>query len=132
MIHTTASRHKKDRARAQFFREFVILFRELALDQQEFANIYPTRIDTAPDGSVLFIFFAGTGDKEAIEKILGDLILYKPSLRKALGDKVRARYVPQLLFKFDATFEKVQRIEKLLGDIATKPHDDSSEQENES
>ncbi len=120
MVPQANSRHKKDRAKAQFFKEFTILFRGLALDQPIFNAIYPTRMDTAPDGSVLYIYFTANGGKDEVNSILGDLILFKPSIRKALSQQIRARYVPQLVFKFDETFEKVMRIEKLLENISTQ------------
>lgn len=120
MVPQANSRHKKDRAKAQFFKEFTILFRGLALDQPIFNAIYPTRMETAPDGSVLYIYFSGYSGKEEVEQVIGDLILFKPSIRKALSQQIRARYVPQLIFKFDETFEKVMRIEKLLENISTQ------------
>lgn len=119
MANKTGSPHKKERSKVQYFREFTTLFRALARDDAAFISVYPTRIDSAPDGSVLYIYFAGSEGEEAVEKVIGQLILYKPSFRKALSQRVQARYTPQLIFKYDSTFEKVQRIEKLLEDIAS-------------
>lgn len=116
--NNSGSAHKRERSKLQYFREFVTLFRQLTRDEPSFSSVYPTRVDGAPDGSVLYIFFAGTEGEEAVEKAIGQLILYKPSFRKALAQQVQARYTPQLVFKYDPTFEKVQRIEKLLGDLA--------------
>lgn len=90
------------------------------LDHPEFVDLYPTKIDTAPDGSVLYVFFASHGDKADVHALLGDLILFKPSMRKALSQQIRSRYCPQLIFKYDETFEKVQRIEQLLENISTQ------------
>ena len=96
------------------------LFRALVREDETFASIFPTRSDSAPDGSILYVYFAGNEGQEAVEEAIGRLILYKPSLRKALSQQVPARYTPQLSFKYDASFEKVQRIERLLGDIASE------------
>ncbi len=57
---------------------------------------------------------------EDFEEILEILKLYKPSLRKALSAEIKARYVPDLIFRFDKKFEKRQRIEKLLEEIKEK------------
>ena len=123
MANNTGSAHKRERSKIQYFREFTMLFRALTRDEPSFATVYPTRIDGAPDGSVLYIYFAGAEGEEAVEKVIGQLILYKPSFRKALSQQVQSRYTPQLVFKYDATFEKVQRIEKLLGDLAPERAD---------
>ena len=131
MAYKINSPHKKDRARVHFFREFVTLFRSLALDEPMFSAIYPTRNETAPDGSVMYFYFAGYCSEEEVEKILGTLILYKPSIRKAIGEQVRTRYVPQLVFKYDSSFEKVQRIEKLLSDIGSEKAEVVLNKENE-
>lgn len=120
MIPSSPNRHKKDRAKAQFFKEFTLLFRSLALDHPSFVDIYPTRMDTAPDGSVLYVYFSGHCAKERVQELIGDLILFKPSIRKALSQQIRARYVPQLVFKFDETFEKVMRVEQLLENLAAE------------
>lgn len=120
MANNTGSAYKRERSKIQYFREFTILFRQLTRDEPSFANVYPTRIDGAPDGSVLYIYFAGAEGEEAIEKAIGQLILYKPSFRKALSQQIQSRYTPQLVFKYDPTFEKVQRIEKLLSDLGPK------------
>ncbi len=118
MAKHSGSAHKRERSKIQYFREFTLLFRALTRDEPSFASVYPTRIDGAPDGSVLYIYFAGSEGEEAVEAMIGKLILYKPSFRKALSQQVQARYTPQLVFKYDATFEKIQRIEKLLEEIA--------------
>ncbi|MBM3894617.1 ribosome-binding factor A [Candidatus Dependentiae bacterium] len=114
------SSHKKERARSQFFREFVVLFRKLALDEPILNSIFPTKTETAPDGSVMYFYFAGDGDQAAVEEVLKTLILYKPSIRKAIGDQIRKRYVPQIIFRYDSTFEKIQRIESLLNNIVSE------------
>ncbi len=114
------SSHKKERSRSQLFREFVILFRKLALDEPVFSSIFPTKIETAPDGSVVYFYFAGDGDQAAVEEILKTLVLYKPSIRKAIGDQIRKRYVPQIIFRYDSSFEKIQRIESLLNNIVSE------------
>ena len=60
------------------------------------------------------IFFYAADGKQQFQELLPFLILYKPSLRKALASAIPARYTPNLLFKFDAQYEKQRRIDDLL------------------
>ena len=55
--------------------------------------------------------------KEEFKKIFNVLVLYKPSLRKALASKIQSRYTPELVFKYDEQFEKQMRLESLFEKI---------------
>ena len=76
-----------------------------------------TRVKLADDGSICTIFFYTPGGLEAFKEKRNFLILYKPSLRKAIARAIPARYTPELVFRFDDTFEKQQRIEQILDTI---------------
>jgi ribosome-binding factor A len=63
------------------------------------------------------VFFVSTGgDVSSDEEQIG-LERAAGFLRKELGKRLRLRYVPELMFIFDASFEYGDRIERLIADL---------------
>src|SRR5438876_70967 len=63
------------------------------------------------------VYFYSALGHEHFQKLMPTLILYKPTLRHALSQAVPGRYTPDLIFKFDAEFEKQQHLDALLDKI---------------
>ena len=57
-----------------------------------------------------------TSDKNKELEVIGGLQLASNYLRKVIMAKTELRYVPELNFKIDKSFEEVDKIEKLLRD----------------
>lgn len=57
-----------------------------------------------------------TSDKSKEQEVIGGLQLASNYLRKVIMSKTELRYVPELNFKIDKSFEEVDKIEKLLRD----------------
>ncbi|MDO5386956.1 MAG: 30S ribosome-binding factor RbfA [Pseudomonadota bacterium] len=55
-----------------------------------------------------------TSDKSKEQEVIGGLQLAANYLRKVIISKTDLRYVPELNFRIDKTFEEVDKIEKLL------------------
>lgn len=55
-----------------------------------------------------------TSDKSKEQEVIGGLQLATNYLRKVIISKTDLRYVPELNFRIDKTFEEVDKIEKLL------------------
>ena len=55
-----------------------------------------------------------TSDKSKEQEVIGGLQLAANYLRKVIISKTDLRYVPELNFRIDKTFEEVDNIEKLL------------------
>ena len=55
-----------------------------------------------------------TSDKSKEQEVIGGLQLAANYLRKVIISKTDLRYVPELIFRIDKTFEEVDKIEKLL------------------
>jgi ribosome-binding factor A len=105
---------------SQILKEFSQLYHEAALDNPKLLEVFINRAKLSPDKGSCTIFFYTPGGKEKFEEVLKTLILYKPSLRAALGKAIKSRYVPDLKFKFDETFEKQQRVENLIEELKDK------------
>ena len=98
-------------------KEFSKLFLEIKLSNKNLQDIYINRVELSADKSTLFVYFFTDKGPEFFQERLADLILYKPSARKALSQILDSRYTPQLVFKYDKTFEKQCKIEALLDKV---------------
>jgi len=98
-------------------KELSKLFLEIRVNDKNFEGIYINRVKLSPDKGMVNVFFYTHDGEEHFNKKLPLLILYKPSVRKALSKILASRYTPQLVFKFDKIFEKQCRIEILLDKV---------------
>lgn len=105
---------KRAQKESLFFREIAQLFMQASQDDTRLKDIMIHRVQLSPDKGVCTVYFYTDQGEEQFKKILNVLVLYKPSLRKALAARIRSRYTPELIFKFDAQFEKELRIDQLL------------------
>jgi ribosome-binding factor A len=92
-------------------------FLRITLDDERLKTLTLNRVKLSRDKSSCTLFFYCSGGAEMFKKLLPTLILYKPSMRKALADQIDGRYTPQLIFKYDAPFERQLGIEALLDKI---------------
>ncbi len=117
MVYHQPSAIKRAQKESLIQQEFSKLLLQLMLDDSRLQGLFVSRIKLSADKSVCTIFlYASTGEDEFHEK-LGTLLLYKPSLRKAMAQIIPSRYVPELVFKFDDLFEKQKHMDELLDKI---------------
>lgn len=69
----------------------------------------------SPDLKYCTVYFI-TSQKECDDKVREGLQLAASHFRKVIGKKTELRYVPEIVFKVDESFEEVDKIEKLLRD----------------
>lgn len=97
-----------------YYKEISKLFLQISMDDNILSGLYVNSIKLSPDKSVCTVsFISDKGEKDFKER-LPNLILYKPSLRKAISQNIQSRYTPQLKFKYDTQFEKQRKIEELF------------------
>jgi ribosome-binding factor A len=118
--HNTRS-IKKAKKESLFYQELSKLIHHVIMDEPELASITFNRVRLSDDCGICFMLFYTPEGKEAFDKLLPKLILYKPSLRKSLAHAIRSRYTPELVFQYDDQFEKQQRLEELLNKIGEQP-----------
>lgn len=111
---------KQAQKESQLYREISRLFQQITLEDSRLEGLFVNSITLSPDKGMCSINIYTAAGKEVFDELKKILILYKPSLRKALADSIQARRVPDLLFKFDRQFDKQQRIEELLEQIKTE------------
>jgi ribosome-binding factor A len=110
---------KRAQKESVLFRLISELFRQAAFENPALANIFVNRVELSPGKSMCTVYLYTAQGKEYFDKILPDLKIYKPSMRKAIADTMQARYTADLVFKFDEQFEKTQRIERLIDTVKT-------------
>jgi ribosome-binding factor A len=77
-----------------------------------------THVKVSPDLQMARVSYTSLGDekaRQATEKALGRAT---PFLRRAIGQRLRLRRVPELIFHFDESIENQARIERILLDLA--------------
>lgn len=117
---SSVSAIKKAQKESLLFREISQLFMQTALDDSRLSSVCISRVKLSPDKGVCTVYFYTPEGETRFSELLNVLILYKPSLRSAIASRIRSRYTPELIFKFDKNFEKQCRIEELLEHIKTE------------
>jgi len=97
-----------------YYKEISKLFLQVTLEDKNLSGLHVNKVVLSPDKSVCNVLFYSEDGHDHFKQRLQDLILYKPSLRKALSQAIKSRYTPELKFKYDTQFEKQQKIEKLF------------------
>jgi len=117
-------KHVRDIKKAQkeslLLKEISQFFLQLMLDDKELEGLSISRVKLSDDKSICTVFFYTPAGPEGFKEKLPQLILYKPSLRKALSQDLALRRTPDLKFKFDNVVEKQIKIEQLLDKIKTE------------
>lgn len=117
---SSVSTIKKAQKESLLFREISKLFGQTILDDSRLMGLCVNRVKLSPDKGVATVYFYTAQGESHFNELFHVLVLYKPSLRKALAAKINQRYTPELVFKFDQNFEKQCRIESLLEKIKTE------------
>jgi len=72
-----------------------------------------TKVTVSPDLKYCTVWFI-TSNGDFLQEVLGGLQLASNYFRKQVGSKTSLRYVPEINFRVDKSFEEVDKIEKLL------------------
>ena len=88
-----------------------------------------TRVKVSPDLQQVRLYYTVIGDERSRKETARGLEAAKPFLRRAVGNRVQLRRVPELAFEYDRGAEHQDRVEQLLREIeeerrARGPQDD--------
>lgn len=108
---------KKSQKESLLRKEISRLLQAVSLDNPALGGLSISRVSLSDDKHLCSVFFYSPDGPETFEKKLETLKLYKPSLRKAIAQKIPGRHVPDLLFKYDSQLEKQLAIEQLLDKV---------------
>lgn len=72
-----------------------------------------TKVTVSPDLKYCTVWFV-TSNGDFVQEVLGGLQLAANYFRKQVAARTSLRYVPEINFRVDKSFEEVDKIEKLL------------------
>lgn len=111
---------KRAQKASLLLRTICTLFSNATRDDKRLEGAMISRVELSPDKSTCYVLFYTPEGEEAFNETLRYLILYKPSLRAAIAKQIPGRYTPELVFKFDHSFAKSERVETLLTQLKDK------------
>ncbi|HEY0152891.1 MAG TPA: 30S ribosome-binding factor RbfA [Longimicrobium sp.] len=104
---------RTDRINEQLREEISLLVRDAVRDPRvSLATI--TAVQTSPELDHAKVYFTALGTDEERKELLAGLRSAAPFIRKALGQRLHMRRIPELHFEQDRVLEEAQRIEQLL------------------
>ena len=110
---------KRSQKESVLFREISELLAAEKLENHALRDISITKTVLSADKGLCTVYFY-TPQAERAKELLDLLICYKPSLRKALAERIESRYVPDIVFRFDKQYIKQKHIEELLDKVAAQ------------
>lgn len=113
----TVSDIKRAQKESLLLRELSTFFLRITQDDARLHDVVLNRVKLSKDKSVCTLFFYSTKGESYFNEIMPFMISYKPSMRKALAQSINARYTPQLIFKYDAPFEKQLVVDDILNKL---------------
>ncbi len=114
MRQSTVSSIKRSQKESLYLRTISKLFNQAAQDDAKLRGLFVSRVSLSDDKSHVTVFFHSLEGREHFEKNFDALVIYKPSLRKALAHEIPSRYTPDVVFRYDEIFDKIQRVEELI------------------
>lgn len=79
-----------------------------------------TGVKTTDDLHLATVYFSVIGSDEEKKATEAGLNSARGYIRKEIGKALRMRYIPDIVFRYDASVQYGSRIESLLKEIATK------------
>ncbi len=76
-----------------------------------------THVELTKDLRFAKIFFSVLGTQKEKQKTLKGLISAKGHIKGLLADRVKLRYMPEIVFKLDESYEHAQEIYDILGKL---------------
>jgi ribosome-binding factor A len=108
---------KRAKKESLFFRAFSEIYNELVREEPQLQGIFINKVSLSKDKKTCIILFF-CEDQKRFEEAFHTLILYKPSMRKGIAQKIASRYVPELRFAFDKKCDRQQNLEAALHEVS--------------
>jgi ribosome-binding factor A len=101
-----------------------LLLREVA--DPRLHHITITEVELDPELLYARVYVNALGDEARQEDVMQGLERAKGFLRREVGKRVRLRKTPELVFRWDETLERSERINQLIASLDIPPADDST------
>ncbi len=102
-----------DRLQSQIVRDLAAVIAEDLKDSNPYMLTF-TRVEISKDLKYAKVFFSVLGEEKAAEESLNFLRRHNGIIRKMLGNRMRIRRIPELLFRYDSSIAHVLRVDELL------------------
>lgn len=90
-------------------------------------NLTITGVKMSSDLRTARIYFVPLGDETSSDDVAEGLKRASKFLRRELAKKIRLRYVPEMIFTYDSSFEYGDRIDRLLASLNEEKAPDDQE-----
>jgi ribosome-binding factor A len=80
-----------------------------------------TEVTMSKDLRYAYVYYSLLGTEEQKRDAQAGFESAKGFIRKAVGENLHLRYVPDIQFRYDESLEQGQKIEKLLEEIGSEP-----------
>jgi ribosome-binding factor A len=117
MTENRISIQKRAKRESLIRKELSKLFLDIKLSDKNLEDIFINDVKLSSDKSSAHVLFFSEKGEEYFNEKLPYIILYKPSVRKALSQILDSRYTPHIIFEYDKTLAKQAKIEALLDKI---------------
>lgn len=112
---------RTDRVRQQIKREISVIIRD-ELKDPRVGFITVTNVELSLDLRHAKIYVSIMGDKEEQEKTMKGLKQATGFVRTQLGQRIRLRYTPEIVFRQDSSLDAVSHIYQLLDEVKESSH----------
>ena len=112
--------HRIERVNTLIRREISELIQQELRDPRLTEFITVTEVDTSLDLKHAKVYISSISGQQEEEKIMGVLKSASGFLRKALANKIRLRYTPELHFIWDNSIEQGDHILRLIDEVTPK------------
>ncbi len=86
-----------------------------------------THVELTKDLRFAKVFFSVLGTQKEKVKTLKGLVSAKGHIKGLLADRVKLRYMPEIVFKLDESYEHAQEIYDILGKLKKERKDESGD-----
>jgi ribosome-binding factor A len=119
--------YKRSHRVGDLIREVIceMLLRDLNDPRLESVTI--TEVEVSADLKLATVFFSARGNRSREEASLHGLQSATGYIRKKLGKELRLRYIPDLLFKVDHSFDYGSKIDRLFQTLQEEKNGNSEE-----
>jgi ribosome-binding factor A len=93
-------------------------------------NVTVTGVEVSPDLKVATVFVSSLGDHEAGDLAVRGLQHAASFLRRELAQQLQMRFTPELRFVLDESWERGERIDRLLEQLPSAPCSGEASDEN--
>ena len=111
-----------DRLQSQMVRDLAAVIVEDLKDNIPYMLTF-TRVEITKDLKYAKVFFSVLGKEKAVEESLDFLKRHNGVIRKMLGNRMRIRRIPELLFRYDSSTDHVLRVNELLKESKKREED---------